>query len=931
MQGDEPGVQLKIHECAVKRPSGWVVDPATGRCSHANRLMLENLADVTKKQFQEEYNTISFVGGHSVMDNEWLVQAKSAKKTKSFGGEDSNRAWGGVYAEGRVPFIGFGGHVSTEHSGGRKDIRLVSQVTTASDDSYSGFHLEDPDYGDYFVVQVFNDPMYNTPLFYLNGGASSCHWEIGTAHRSAPTLQWKYIGPNEIAQDMPAIFRLTLGNSLSYYEQGMRTDVDRPHWQLSEIGYVPPALSLVLMKKSIIDGLAVKANGWPLTGANLIFLEFGKGSIDVLAEIFRGPLAYVYPSPVFGWKDTCGGVGLDASGGENKYGHTRIDEATNEPHYALSMDVARGQARGIRYLKPCSSVMWSGAVQRDQGFVVNHGSTAVVRFAIANPSPATWDSDDRLQNLVFQYRVAGCVGNACWKDGTMALPHAGVSDISFEWMAPAFDADYDARVVTRCEFSSNPLHDTSSTAIVTGTVDRSAPVIVATHGDESEGQQIVLTATFSEKIVCSQTFECKFVFTAGTVLSTTRGQLTAVCAGNAVVISAARRAVPGNTFNLIITGVHDKVGNVANEVNSPMTVDRSRLVLDAMANTLTGVARTLADAAKQAGDNAVAALRNATERAKKAGDAVTALRNALADAEKAKAAAVEAKGQVLAAIKAAEDKVALSKQIQNAASAQAAHAASKEHVNGTGRHARNHDKAAIEAADEAYTKARDQVERDQAVLSDKRALEETSSQALLEQDAAILARTEDLNVATAELDQANAAVMTATAEAVAIAQAPEASVRIEATDDASSGTTDVSNTTILSVVVVIGLLNTILALAAMAKSFKKTGTSLADMTRSFNETGTSLQGNDVSPTRGNARPLGPSRVKNLSVMSSGTCIMRWMKCLGVYFCALFPESYYNYNCTHTHTRCRFRGFCLRRACSSCRAPILLQAPHACVK
>ena len=57
------------------------------------------------------------------------------------------------------------------------------------------------------AAQVYSDPDFGTPLFSLDGGASSCQWEVGTAHRSAPTLSWEYIGPDVLPADTAALFR----------------------------------------------------------------------------------------------------------------------------------------------------------------------------------------------------------------------------------------------------------------------------------------------------------------------------------------------------------------------------------------------------------------------------------------------------------------------------------------------------------------------------------------------------------------------------------------------------------------------------------------------------------------------------------------------------------------------------------------------------
>jgi len=105
---------------------------------------------------------------------------------------------------------------------------------------------------------VWHDPDYGTALLSLDGGASQCGWEVchpvpiclssplrvldvsdgvlalilqvissgwkaterrlcclvrqvGTVHRSAPTIAAEYIGPDALGPDDPAMFKITIG------------------------------------------------------------------------------------------------------------------------------------------------------------------------------------------------------------------------------------------------------------------------------------------------------------------------------------------------------------------------------------------------------------------------------------------------------------------------------------------------------------------------------------------------------------------------------------------------------------------------------------------------------------------------------------------------------------------------------------------------
>ena len=76
-----------------------------------------------------------------------------------------------------------------------------------------------------------------TALLSLDGGASSCQWEPGTAHKSAPTLKWHYLGADVLPADEAALFRVTLGNTVNYYQAGTNAK-DRTGWKNSDNGCV---------------------------------------------------------------------------------------------------------------------------------------------------------------------------------------------------------------------------------------------------------------------------------------------------------------------------------------------------------------------------------------------------------------------------------------------------------------------------------------------------------------------------------------------------------------------------------------------------------------------------------------------------------------------------------------------------------------------
>ncbi|MCB0531193.1 MAG: T9SS type A sorting domain-containing protein [Lewinellaceae bacterium] len=143
----------------------------------------------------------------------------------------------------------------------------------------SGYVLADDDANDAFSLDVLMDSVYNTPVFKLFSGQSSCPWEEGTAHREWPNLQLAqgtgYIAENVPAHE-PAVFELELGN-LSATNEDM-------------------TYSLSAVPGSNPHGAVIQVNGTTLNGNPVqYFLPHGE-STHITLTIERGPLEYEYDS-----------------------------------------------------------------------------------------------------------------------------------------------------------------------------------------------------------------------------------------------------------------------------------------------------------------------------------------------------------------------------------------------------------------------------------------------------------------------------------------------------------------------------------------------------------------------------------------------------------------------------------------------------------
>jgi hypothetical protein len=226
------------------------------------------------------------------------------------------------------------------------------------------------------LVKVFEDPDNGLPLFSLDGGASACTWEVNTYHRSDPTLKVDYVGADNVAPDQPALFFVTVGNNIFYYENGPVAGKWRPGWAATNLGYRARDFALQIDGTKLEDGLVVSANGMVLHGGIGIGFEvFGKGSANLLVEVRRGPERYSYTAPQMTFTEVCAKCRTCT--------RRLIGEASSTVE--LGMTGPSGD-RKIVYIRQCPSVQWSGKILNNNRFTVLAKDTAaeeVVEYVTA--------------------------------------------------------------------------------------------------------------------------------------------------------------------------------------------------------------------------------------------------------------------------------------------------------------------------------------------------------------------------------------------------------------------------------------------------------------------------------------------------------------------------------------------------------------------
>ena len=453
--------------------------------------------------------------------------------------------------------------------------------TTEDDTSQARFTLQDGDPGDYFVLSVWSDPDFGTPLFSLDGGASQCLWEVGTAHRSMPMLKAEYIGPEQIGPDDAALFRVNVGNGLSYYEAGISPTKYRPGWSIEDGGYRAQDMDLAVVKKSLAAGLTVK-------GGLGTYTNVGKGSFDILLKVHRGFLAYEYSPPALTWTALC-------SHQQGEF--IQLGEASAP--VSLSMP---NPEQVVRFTVPCPEIVWSGKILADQQFAVLATGAQSVPVAVHVKPPALGVSGTRdITRLGLQYRtVTGVNKRSPWQGMDTSAIASGT------WTPALLDGEYEIRAVAECteEFSSKA-YDTSTTSLVRGVFDRFAPELVSlttsSHSNAlSPGDFITLQ--FSEDVVCRPlVLEITVAFGASSSYSLKSSQLKRTCTGSAVTValldftSDSAAEVAGEQITVSVSGLYDKGGNVGVVAARPLDNGQAGLERQAIDRKADGIKDQLTD------------------------------------------------------------------------------------------------------------------------------------------------------------------------------------------------------------------------------------------------------------------------------------------------------------------------------------------------
>ncbi len=430
----------------------------------------------------------------------------------------------------------------------------VGAGTSSTSSRTVGYVLSDDDIGDYFTVDVKDDPVYGTPIFDVSTigtlGRTSCPWEPwydpttgeprtqprdGSIVNGVPegaTFQLQPPAQDDVDPSQAAAFQLFLTNT---------SDSD----EAREFLIYPD-------QTSNPGGALMKINGSAFAGGVSFFLQ-PRETQEATLTIERGPRKYDYSdlriisAPACEWDNWRNGGALQLAD-------------------TLSFDVS--------FTAPCSDI---SLFEPKSGWTVNSASADTLAIGLIDFSRAIGGPNDSkivTDAIGASYRRSGTddtptvIKRLTDADGSDTIDGQPALDVGGEpvtWQLPASLADgrYDILGWTECGGV------TFYTATATGTVDRHSPAPLRTpepaDGLLSLGESISIT--FNEGIQCASVsadsayLEHKI---AGTWTRVTSGVTTACSASGTVTFMPSATALAsfeGDSVRATVTGIKDLSGN----------------------------------------------------------------------------------------------------------------------------------------------------------------------------------------------------------------------------------------------------------------------------------------------------------------------------------------------------------------------------------
>jgi trimeric autotransporter adhesin len=416
-------------------------------------------------------------------------------------------------------FVYLGGFLSLD-AGALINFKWSTQTTTDTSITKSttiGYHLDDDDIGDFFSVDIYNDPRYGTPLFKLNAGTSSCPNEPGTQTRDKPQIDLNRYTVSNVPANEPAVFVANIAN-INESEEGREYAVR-----------VIPATNM--------DGAVIRMGGQIISTTPIVYFLQPGPSIPVTITVEKGPFAFNYENIKLIMYPECE-YAIFQNGGS----------IINADTVTLS----------VNFQTQCSTVQIS---KPNDNWLINQGSDnkmtlTFTGYNVNNPS---------FTSIGLQFRAEG----KNWETAGTILKAQLIDQFKdFAWdvsdLSKYADGKYEIRAFATCE----TLGQTTYSAVLKGIIDRAS---VAPFGTPSpadgylrQGQNI--SVTFDKSINCAQDFSSKV-----SLIRKDNGSTLPIliqCSDNTLIIKTDPESaindisLSGIELAATVSGIEDNAGNV---------------------------------------------------------------------------------------------------------------------------------------------------------------------------------------------------------------------------------------------------------------------------------------------------------------------------------------------------------------------------------
>jgi trimeric autotransporter adhesin len=416
-------------------------------------------------------------------------------------------------------FVYLGGFLSLD-AGALINFKWSTQTTTDTSIAKSttiGYHLDDDDIGDFFSVDIYNDPRYGTPLFKLSAGTSSCPNEPGTQTRDKPQIDLNRYTVSNVPTDEPAVFVANIAN-VNESEEGRE-------------------YAIRVIPSTNLDGAVIRMGGQIINTTPIVYFLQPGPSIPITITVEKGPFAFNYENIQLIMYPECE-YAIFQNGGS----------IVNADTVTLS----------VNFQSQCSTVQLS---KPGDNWLINQSSDnkmtlTFTGYNVNNPS---------FTSIGLQFRAEG----KNWETtGTILKAQLIDQFKDFVWdvsdLSKFPDGKYEIRAFAACE----TLGQTTYSAVLKGMIDRTSAAPFGTpspaDGYLRLGQNI--SVTFDKTINCAQDFSSRV-----SLIRKDNGNslpIAVQCLGNTLLIKTDPESainelsLAGVELTAIVSGIEDIAGNL---------------------------------------------------------------------------------------------------------------------------------------------------------------------------------------------------------------------------------------------------------------------------------------------------------------------------------------------------------------------------------